>query len=156
MKLPATLGITASDTQEDPILSNLVLGRNELVCLGLWLMLERSKVCPVSIYPSHCYIDFVGESLKKRLFIPSSDCHNSECLKRCALSEYSQKVCLKCYIPAKCHVGQKWQNWLYISTFCLIWPHDFLSFRSSFWPDNLWHMVQNIFLSRFMQRAKLF
>lgn len=44
MELAADLGITATDAHADPALSELTEGRSELVCLALWLVLERSKV----------------------------------------------------------------------------------------------------------------
>lgn len=44
MELSADLGITATDANSDPAISELTKGRSELVCLALWLIMERSKV----------------------------------------------------------------------------------------------------------------
>ena len=45
LELAADLGITASDAHADPAISELTESRSELVCLALWLIQERSKVC---------------------------------------------------------------------------------------------------------------
>ncbi len=47
LELAADLGITAADAHADPAISELTEGRSELVCLALWLISERGKVCPL-------------------------------------------------------------------------------------------------------------
>lgn len=44
LELSADLGITATDAHSDSTLAEITEGRSELVCLALWLMLERSRV----------------------------------------------------------------------------------------------------------------
>lgn len=44
LELSADLGITATDAHADPSISEITEARSELVCLALWLMMERSKV----------------------------------------------------------------------------------------------------------------